>query len=129
MVINMSDSAVRVCKNDRVEIRRTFSSAFLLVKNDGKPPLIRGYGSGQPVMEIDPASDLGYQLVALGLVWECRSLPRCPYCRRKMGTGRSFRNYLQRSCFNPSAVLNECTACGAHLCASEPLFDKVELDF
>jgi hypothetical protein len=121
----MSSSTVSVWENNQVEIRRTFSAAFLLAKKYGKPPVIRGYEPGQPTMEIMPASEIGQKLLALGLVWQWRLLPLCPYCRREMGTALSFRNYLQRSGFNPAAALNECTACGAQLSAPVPLFEKV----
>lgn len=121
----MPSSTVNVLEHDQVEIKRTFAAAFLLSKKYGKPAMIRGYASGQPVMEVTPASELGQSLVTLGLVWQWRCLPPCPYCRREMGTAPSFRNYLERSGFNPVAALNECTACGAQLSPSVPLFKKV----
>ena len=123
----MSSSTVHICENNNnlVEIKRTFSSAFLLLEKDWKPPVIRGYELGQPTMEILPASKPGQMLIALGLVWQWRPFQRCPYCQRWMGTAPSFRNYLERSGFNPGAVLNECTACGEQLPAPLPLFEKV----
>jgi hypothetical protein len=92
----MSSSTVSVRENNQVQIRRIFSPAFLLAKKYGKPPVIRGYEPGQPVMEIMPTSQSGQKLLAVWLVWQWRSFPRCPYCGHGMGTAPSFRNYLQR---------------------------------
>jgi hypothetical protein len=78
-------------------------------------------------MEIMPASEIGQKLIELGLVWKWCSLSACPYCRSEMGSAPSFRNYLERSGFNPTAALNECTACGAPLPAPVPLFKIVKL--
>lgn len=122
----MSGSTVRISENNQVEIRRTFAAAFLLTAAKwGKAPMIRGFEPGQPVTEILPASEIGQKLIALGFVWQWRPFQQCPYCHERMGTAPSFRNYLQRSGFNPAAVLNECTACGEPLPAPVSLFEKV----